>query len=219
MNRFMNGGAILLLASAALGAHAEGTRPTLSGEYVEARTCNVYTGACHANGELVTTGREAILAWHINTGTAGGVRLDGLNVVAIVASDENLGQDTAARKTVLFVDAKANAAQRDALRDILTDKYAKTLGRVVAVKSAPVSFAKKGLEYSIKVPGTATVTTTRYACEHCVMTHELWYSPLVSLKDSLVAKAAVNEFKGTPELSTRWLRTDENSSFVGNFAF
>ena len=33
-----------------------------AGTYVEARTASVFAGACHYNSELVTAGREALLA-------------------------------------------------------------------------------------------------------------------------------------------------------------
>ena len=79
------GGAVAAL-SLAVGARA-GAGPTvaLSGDYVESRTCNVYVGACHANGERVTAGREAMLAWHVTRGTSDGATLDGLNVVVVIA--------------------------------------------------------------------------------------------------------------------------------------
>jgi hypothetical protein len=51
------------------------------------------------------------------------------------------------------------------------------------------------------------------------MPHMLWYSPFVDLKSSIVAKASVNEFKGSSEIDTKWKRLDENSSFVGEFSF
>src|SRR3954465_9963329 len=93
---------------------------TVTGTYVEARTAEVFTGACIMNGEAATTGREALLAWKVDRGQVGGVNLDGLAVVAALASDTNLGiheiggESTPAR-AVLYVDARANAAQRKAL--------------------------------------------------------------------------------------------------------
>lgn len=191
----------------------------LSGEYVEARTCNVYTGACHAMSEATTTGREALMAWDIEQGTVDGVKVNGVKVVAAVTADANLAHDPANVRSVLYVDSRATAAQKDAIVRTLESRYAKELGTVVAVKSAPVTFAKDGLEYTVRVPNAAFVKTTRYAGDCCIMPHEVWYQPLVSLKSSMVALASSNEFKGAPELDTRWSRPGENSSFVGNFAF
>jgi len=205
----------------ALGTGAQ-ANSTLSGEYLEARTCNVYTGACHANGEVVTAGREAMLVWNIKSGQVDGVKLDGVRAVAIVVGRDNLatcGTGCGDRKTVLYVDDKATLAQREALAWVLDDRFNRVLGRIAAIKSAPIQFDRKGNEYTVAIPGVARLTTTRYDCDHCVMPHQVWYKPFIELKSHIVAKAAISEFRGTPELATRWLRTDENSSFVGEFAF
>ena len=39
------------------------------GEYLEARTADVYTGPCFANGEVGQTGRLAVMGWHIRQGS------------------------------------------------------------------------------------------------------------------------------------------------------
>src|SRR6187431_132069 len=93
---------------------------TLQGTYVEARTSEVFAGACVINGEAATTGREAVLAWKVDTGGFNGVPLDGLSVVAAVSGDANLsvheiGGEVAITRTALFVDARATEAQRNAL--------------------------------------------------------------------------------------------------------
>src|SRR2546425_13374486 len=78
---------------------------TMSGDYLEARTCSVYTGACHANGEAVTTGREAMLVWHVNKGSVDGVKVDGITAVAVMAGDENLANKGCNRTCVIYVDS------------------------------------------------------------------------------------------------------------------
>ena len=37
----------------------------IRGSYLEARTCDVYTGPCFANGEVGISGKDAIMAWNI----------------------------------------------------------------------------------------------------------------------------------------------------------
>ncbi len=215
MVKLTRGLAAALLVAACSAAQAA---PTLTGEYAEARTCNVYTGACHANGEAVTMGREALMAWHVTRGSAEGQELDGLNAVAVVEGQENLAQPDAARSTVLYVDAGATESQRAALAQAIEQKCGAVLGKVAAVKTAPIQFTHEGVDYTVRIPGVAYLKTTRYACDHCVMPHQVWYDPFVHLQSSMVAKAALSEFKGAPELSARWSRSDENSSFVGSFA-
>src|SRR5438128_616524 len=88
----------------------------ISGQYIEARTADVYTGPCFANSEVNLTGHEAVLAWHIEKGSwtsAGGegVALDGLSVVAVVRASATLGDPYASAlpaKSVLIVDARGN---------------------------------------------------------------------------------------------------------------
>ena len=214
--------AAALLNFAGSAALAE---PTLKGEYIEARTCNIYIGACHANGELVTSGREAIMAWNIKDGEVDGYKMSGLKVVAVVVGTDNLGDCTTpagkcgSRKTVLYVDSKATEGQRNALAWVINDRYGKALGTIVKVKSAPIQFGKKGEEYTVRVADVAEVKATGLKKSCCVMPHEIWYQPMIEVKNSVVGSCAVNEFKGAPELKTQWRRTEENSTYVAEFAF
>src|SRR5579863_2389775 len=63
----------------------------IRGDYLETRSADVYTGQCFANGEVNLVGREAILAWHVESGSWQGVPLDGLTVAAAVHAQATLG--------------------------------------------------------------------------------------------------------------------------------
>jgi hypothetical protein len=218
----LRGGAAVLLTLAGSAALAA---PTLKGDYMEARTANIYIGACHANGEVVTTGREAIMAWNIKEGEVDGYRMNGLNVVAVVVGNENLGDcktpaaKCGARKTVLYVDSKANEGQKQALAWALNDRFGKALGTVVGVKSAPIQFTRKGQEFAVRVPDVLEVKATALKKSCCIMPHEVWYQPMIEVKNSVVGTCSINEFKGTKELHTKWRRLDENSTYVAEFGF
>src|SRR5436853_4119118 len=91
---------------------------TVRGQYVEARTCDVFTGACFANADTGLTGKNAVLAWKVQSGAIGGTRVDGLGVVAVLAARDTLGvKQTAPGKAILIVDTKATETQRAALVD------------------------------------------------------------------------------------------------------
>ena len=45
----------------------------ISGEYLEARSCDVYTGPCFANAEMDLAGKEALMAWRVEQGSWKGV--------------------------------------------------------------------------------------------------------------------------------------------------
>ncbi len=213
------GALLTFVGSAALAG------PTLKGDYIEARTCNIYIGACHANGEKVTSGREAIMAWNIKEGEVDGYKMNGLAVVAIVVGNDNLGDCTTpagqcgSRKTVLYVDSKASDGQRQSLAWALSEKYGKALGTIVKVKSAPVKFSKKGQTFTVSVADVAEVKATALKKSCCVMPHEVWYKPMIEVKNTVIGTCSINEFKGAAELKTQWRRTDENSTYVAEFSF
>ena len=48
-------------------------RAAVTGDYLEARSADIYTGPCFAMSEVNLTGREAILAWKVNQGEWKGV--------------------------------------------------------------------------------------------------------------------------------------------------
>src|SRR5947199_9309306 len=80
------------------------------GEYLEARTADVYTGPCFANGEVGQTGKLAVMGWHIEQGSFDGVNLDGLSVVGVLKAKNTLGDfelTSNPAKAVIIVDQKA----------------------------------------------------------------------------------------------------------------
>src|SRR4051812_39535144 len=127
----------LALMVCVLPARAAG----LTGKYVEARTCDVWTGPCFANAEMNLTGKHAVLGWKVDKGSLGAVRLDGLGVVAVVAAHDTLGlTQTGPARAVLIVDRRADAAQREALIRLARRQGGDLVRHVVAVRSAPIDF-------------------------------------------------------------------------------
>src|SRR5947208_16256726 len=90
----------------------------IRGDYLETRSADVYTGQCFANGEVNLVGNEAILAWHVQSGTWNGVPLGGLSVAAAVRAKGPLGapyENPYPAKAVLEVHDQANPQQQGAL--------------------------------------------------------------------------------------------------------
>src|SRR5713226_6595839 len=103
-----------------------GGKGSVSGEYVEARTAEVFTGGCIMSSEADTVGKQAVLAWKVDRGSFNGVSLDGLSVVAALSGDANLGIHEiggirANVRSAVVVDERANAAQRIALVAMATE--------------------------------------------------------------------------------------------------
>jgi hypothetical protein len=190
----------------------------IAGEYVEVRTASVFAGACHYNGELVTTGRDAVMAWNFTSGTWNGVDLRGLRAMGAVSSDENLSNETAIRKTELTIDSAATPAQASALADLLRKEYGARLGNIVAVRRAPIAFNHADRGYTIKADGFAEMSVQPMPNRECCKQPNLvWYSPLVPLKDRRVGYTRSAAYRaGT--VGDTWERAAENSAFYGSFS-
>lgn len=118
--------------------------PAISGDYLEARTADIYTGPCFANSEIDLVGKQAVLAWRVREGAWHGVPLDGLAVVAAVRAAVTLGDPAGGplhAAAVLVVDQRATPAQRDALVAFAKAMAGDMLSKVVAVQSAPIEMA------------------------------------------------------------------------------
>jgi hypothetical protein len=195
----------------------------ISGLYVEARTCDIWTGPCFANAEFNLSGRNAILAWRIDQGEFDNVSLDGLGVVAVVAASDTLGvKQTGPAKAMLIVDSRASAAQRDALVRFAQRQAGDLLANVVTVQSAEVSVrmcdCKEGGCAEVQA-GKATIKTRCIDAKHDKIcgNETAYYPPLA--QDVTVQPAAATEhgYRGTG-LAGTWRETDRRGAYVGTFA-
>src|SRR5690348_11324954 len=110
--------AAIVLAAASISLAATIPARSVNGNYIEARTADVYTGPCFANGEVEQVGTEAVFGWKINNGNWEGVNVAGLSVVGVVRAEHTLGniaEPINPAKAVLIVDSRATAEQREAL--------------------------------------------------------------------------------------------------------
>ncbi|HUO09643.1 MAG TPA: DUF1326 domain-containing protein [Phycisphaerae bacterium] len=190
----------------------------VTGDYVEARTASVFAGACHYNGELVTTGDEAIAAWSISSGNWKGADLTGLRAVAAVACDKNLGQG-GNRRSELLVDSSATPAQVAAFTDLLRTECGKQLGSIVAVHQGPVSFTRDGRSFTVKADGFASMSVDPMPNDECCKQPNLvWYSPLAPIDNRKVGYTNSAVY-AAGIVGDRWDRGGENSAFYGTFSY
>lgn len=197
-------------------SRAEGNH--LKGVYVEARTASVFAGACHYNGELTTAGREAVLAWHVTAGSWNGVDLAGVRALAIVSADANLSDAQAARRAELIIDESVSYKQAVAFTEAIKSRYAAALGRVVVVRSEPVSFSREGTAYTVGAQGLARVNVEAMSDDLCCKMPQLvWYEPLVPLAGRKVGYTTKASYAGG-SVGVSWERTGENSAFYGSFS-
>jgi hypothetical protein len=209
--------ALVVSGTVALSGSRAATN-NLKGDYVEVRTASVFAGACHYNGELTTAGREALMAWSVSSGRWGDVDLAGVRALAVVSADANLADPRASRRTELIVDESASYAQAVAFASAVKSKYGAVVGRVVVVRSAPVSFKHEGQSYRVDAPGVASIDAEAMPDDMCCRMPQLvWYDPLVPLGRRKVGYTTKAEYAGGAA-GDAWQRTGENSAFYGGFS-
>ena len=182
------------------------------------RTASVFAGACHFNGEVTTAGREAIMAWHFTSGAWNGTDLSGLRAIAVVSSDENLENATAAHRSEIVLDASASHDEKVAMLNALKAKYAGTLGQIMSVRSAPITFKHEGKSYEVTSAEAAINVEAMPNDLCCKQPNLVWYSPLVQLTGRKVGYTLKAAYSGH-QVSDAWERDGENSAFYGSFAF
>ena len=212
----------LLLSASAFGAGFP-VSDKIQGNYVEARTADVYTGPCFANSEVGLTGELAVLGWKISTGSWSGVKLDGLSIVGVVKAKSTLGDvytESNPAKSILIVDQNATPEQREALQSYAKHQGGYLFADVVRVEYTPIS-----LEFDGNTPHSmaATLTAgnlakiqTRALNEGDQICHNemTWYAPLTELNHAMPAYSLANKFIGKG-LGTTWSSPDKRSAFVG----
>jgi hypothetical protein len=199
---------------------------SISGDYVEIRSCDVYTGPCFANGEMNLGGKEAILAWAIRAGGMEGVDLAGLNVIAVVKAENTLG-DVARfpepARSVLIVDEKASPTQREALVRFAREKAARVLGDTVRIETSPM---KVQLPEACSLAGCANVvagdlvqieTRCLGGTDHVCGNEELFYPPLTEVTGARPAFTMAAAYQGEG-LGTRFDEANRRSAYLATFA-
>src|SRR5438309_10483065 len=115
MSRFWIAILFGLVGVGAVGLNSQAESTGVKGDYVEVRTASVFAGACHYNGEVTTTGRDAMMAWNVASGKWNGVDLTGMRVIAVVSADDNLSNAEAGRRSELIMDKSASHEQAVAM--------------------------------------------------------------------------------------------------------
>src|SRR5258708_34678897 len=81
---------VLFLLTTTLGFAGGIPSQNIRGEYIEARTADVYTGPCFANSEGGLVGELAVIGWKTDKGSWQGVSLDRLSGVGAVKTSGSL---------------------------------------------------------------------------------------------------------------------------------
>lgn len=213
--------AIAAVMALALGG-AAASDPVLTGDYVEARTAEVFTGGCIMGSEGEVSGREALMAWRVDEGSLNGVSLNGLSVVALVAGDANLGTrdlggaPPGALKTMLMVDARATAAQQKALVQMARKLAPEMTQNIIATTSTPITYESNGHTVRLSA-GPASLDVVTHV-EHSPECGALkWFDPLARVANAEVGLTRKFQWSGSG-IGAQWTQIDRKSSFVGTFS-
>ena len=182
----------------------------------------MFAGACVINGEAATTGREALLAWKVDTGRFNGVALDGLAVVAAVSGDANLsvheiGGEVATTRTALFVDARATEAQRKALVSMVRTLAKPVVGTVVEVTPRRSSSSPANTTFE-SLANTVRLTVRKEMSHDVTCGNKKWFEPLSTVHHADMGITVENAFNGT-SLGTKWSDPNKRSGFFGTFSY
>lgn len=218
------------LAMAALCAFATNPQwvhaaPQITGEYIESRSCDVYTGPCFANGELGLTGKEALMAWKVDQGTFNGVKLDGLTVALVVEASDTLGENAGFRNkpetlgSVILVDKNASGEQSAALQAFVRDAAPKLAIKVRKVESVAMTLENDHLAGHglFQAENIAKIETRKLAKGDCICTNEaVFYPPLTKVHNVQPAYCLESQFEGTG-LDTTWSTFNKRGAFLATF--
>jgi hypothetical protein len=192
------------------------------GSYLEARTCDVWTGPCFANADFNIGGKQGVMAWRIDKGSVGGVSLDGLSVVAVVSAANTIGlEQRSPAKAVIIVDTKATTAQRDALVRFAQQQGGQLVANVVKVHAQPIKIDTCPCKENGCAVVDATIAKVSTRCldaEHDkVCGNEYAFYPPMSNNVKCIPTGVVeHNFRGQG-LGETWSDSDRRAGYVGSF--
>jgi hypothetical protein len=220
----MRRGFLELLCVALVAVSTTALGQQIRGDYIETRSADVYTGQCFANGEVNLVGDEAILAWHVQSGSWDGVSLDGLTVAAAIHANATLGDPYAnpyPALAVLLVDEQATSQQSSALIAFAHQMGGELLHHAQRVISVPMELVVSPEHHGVAVlrAGQFATVKTRPVNDqdHLCGNEVTFYPPLTQLTHSMPAVALTDSYRG-PGLDVDWESHGRRSAFVGTFA-
>ena len=213
---------IALVASLLAAASPAHAGPVV-GQYVEARTAEVFAGGCIMSSEAETIGRQAVMAWRIETGVHEGQVLDGLRVVAAVSGDRNLGireiggESPSFVRAVVYVDERGTAAQRTALAPLVQGLSRGLITEVVQV--TPVEIRFDDTAEGIAVVAGQSALTVKKSIEHGPACGAMkWFTPFSVVESPSMGTTVVHQFSGRA-LDARWSAPNRKAAFFGAFRY
>jgi hypothetical protein len=209
---------IPLAAWIALAAGVQAQSPAITGEYMEDRTMRVYACPCEWSTDWAHRGREAVLAWNIQSGEFDSQSLGGLRIAVVLVGDFSLTEEDSPRRSAIYVDEAAPTAQRRAGVHWLRSRYSGLLGRVVAERDFPITFDAEPASITLAVGSILTLRMHRTDLPTEARSWaELIHDPFIKLSNSSLTTTSQVRYSGQ-DLNIRWTREEDAiTGYVGNF--
>jgi hypothetical protein len=133
---------------------------SVSGQYYETCSCDFVCPCLPGQMAVKPTQGSCTfaMAFQIERGTFDRVMLDGLGFIVLGYTPEEMGKGN--WSVGLIADERADAAQREAITAIASGSaggpmamLSALVGKFLGVESAPISFARNGVKWSVKAGG------------------------------------------------------------------
>jgi hypothetical protein len=210
----------LLVAVLALSASPLLAGPIVFGEYVEARTCDVWTGPCFSNSEINTTGEMAVLGWNVRQGSWDGVTLDGRSIAVAIRAEGTLSTPNEGKvRSIVFIDTGASEAEARALTSLARTLAPHYLENIIDTRRVKLTYERQDEEVVLTVGEAAKVRTRALmAChDRCCGNEEVAYPSLAKVSHASCAKSIEHFYTG-PGLGARWSDPMKRSAMLGEFS-
>ena len=204
-----------------LAGTASAAEPT--GVYLEARTCQVYTGPCFANGEVGLAGKEAVMAWNISEGEFDGVDLAGCSAVLIASAGDTIGfqgfDEQRSVRSMLLVSEDASDEQEAALIGFIRHVSGRAAESIESIERREIALSLNvsQLSASLDAGKSIKLRTRKARPEDCICSNEsAYYPPLAKLANFAPGVTLEGDVSGRA-LGTKWSIPDSRSSYMGTF--
>ena len=133
----------------------------LAGDWFDICSCDIPC-PCEFAQAPTDNACQGLLAWHVRSGRFGEVKLDGFNLLALGSFTGNIWAGEAKVAMGLFVDERADAAQREALQVVFSGQaggwpatFAANIGEFRGIEFAPIGFeiADDLAHWRAEIPG------------------------------------------------------------------
>jgi hypothetical protein len=195
----------------------------LEGEILEVCDCKVLC-PCWIGEDADNGTCDAIVAYHVNKGTIEGTDVSGLSLALAGHIPGNILQGN--WRIAVFIDERASKQQEEALLNVWTGKLggpvadlAKLVGEVVAVQRAPITFAVREGQGTLKIgsAGEAVMTPYKGPGDRVTTLNNSVFSTIPG-SPAYVSKASTYKRK-TSDLGLRDVDLQDHNAIQGNFRF